>query len=122
MTFLPLDLNYIKTLPKIVIDGLSLPSLLNNVGFSIFANGLFGSGSDGVPSTRAHVPILELLPIILCKIKLRSLITASDKIMLSRIRTPGPITTPDPILTLGPICNQLYNTVYQFPALHTTAE
>ena len=28
---------------------------------------------------------------------------ASDKIMLSRIRTPAPILTFGPILTLGPI-------------------
>jgi hypothetical protein len=89
--------------PKIVIDGFRRPSLLKSGGFSILAKALFGSGSDGVPSTRAHVPILEFLPIILCNIKLRSLITASDKIMLSRILTPGPMTTPDPMLTLGPI-------------------
>lgn len=48
--------------PKIVIEGFNLPSLLNNDGFSIFAKGLFGSGSLGVPSTRAQLPILELRP------------------------------------------------------------
>lgn len=51
-------------LPNIVIDGLSLPSLLNNGGFSILANGLFGSGSLGVPSTRDHLPIVEPRPTI----------------------------------------------------------
>lgn len=47
-----------------VIDGFSLPSLLNSAGFSILANGLFGSGSLGVPSTRAHEPIIELRPTV----------------------------------------------------------
>lgn len=49
-------------LPKIVIEGLSRPSLLKSAGLSIFANGLFGSGSLGVPSTLAQQPIEELLP------------------------------------------------------------
>lgn len=48
--------------PRIVIDGFNLPSLLNNGGFSILANGLFGSGSLGVPSTRAQHPMVELRP------------------------------------------------------------
>lgn len=48
--------------PKIVIDGFNFPSLLNNDGFSILANGLFGSGSLGVPSTRAQQPIVEPRP------------------------------------------------------------
>lgn len=52
------------------MEGFNFPSELNNGGFSIFANGLFGSGSLGVPSTRAHFPTLEFLPIILCKTKL----------------------------------------------------
>lgn len=42
-----------------VIDGFNLPSTLNNEGLSILANGLLGSGSDGVPSTRLHAPIVE---------------------------------------------------------------
>lgn len=45
-----------------VMDGFNFPSLLNNEGFSIFANGLFGSGSLGVPSTRAQHPTVELRP------------------------------------------------------------
>uniref|UniRef100_A0A034WV40 Uncharacterized protein n=1 Tax=Bactrocera dorsalis TaxID=27457 RepID=A0A034WV40_BACDO len=52
--------------PNIVIEGLSLPSLLNSGGFSILANGLFGSGSDGVPSTLDHCPIMDPLPTIEC--------------------------------------------------------
>lgn len=97
--------------PKIVIDGFNLPSLLNKGGFSIFANGLLGSGSDGVPSTRAQRPTREFLPTMLCKIKLWSLIVAFAKTMLSRIRTPGPIITPDPIVTLGPNLKENKNTV-----------
>lgn len=85
-----------------VIDGFSFPSLLNSGGFSILANGLFGSGSEGVPSTLAHFPTLEPLPIILCKTKDLSSIVASAKIMLSRILTPGPTVTPGPMLTFGP--------------------
>lgn len=48
--------------PNMVMDGFNLPSLLNSDGFSILANGLLGSGSLGVPSTRAQQPIVELLP------------------------------------------------------------
>lgn len=50
--------------PKIVMDGFNLPSLLKSEGFSILAKGLLGSGSLGVPSTRAHEPIMELRPTI----------------------------------------------------------
>lgn len=54
----------ILDLPKMVIDGFSFPSLLKSGGFSIFAKGLFGSGSLGVPSTRAQQPITEPLPTV----------------------------------------------------------
>lgn len=37
--------------PRTVIDGLSLPSLLNNGTLSIFEKALFGLGSHAVPST-----------------------------------------------------------------------
>lgn len=84
------------------MEGLSFPSLLKRGGFSIFAKGLFGSGSDGVPSTLAHLPTLDPLPMILCSTKERSSIVASAKMILSRILTPGPIVTPGPILTFGP--------------------
>lgn len=50
--------------PKMVIDGFNLPSLLNNGGLSILANGLFASGSLGVPSTRAQQPIVEPRPTV----------------------------------------------------------
>lgn len=51
--------------PRIVIDGFSLPSQLNNEGFSILANGLFGSGSLGVPSTRAQQPTVDPRPTVI---------------------------------------------------------
>lgn len=51
--------------PKIVIEGFNFPSLLNNGRFSIFAKGLLGSGSLGVPSTRAQQPIVELRPTVI---------------------------------------------------------
>lgn len=59
-------MNY--NLPNMVIDGFSLPLELNKGRLSIFANGLFGLGSHGVPSTRVQAPILELLPTTLYKI------------------------------------------------------
>lgn len=93
---------YYFFLPKIVIDGLSFPSLLNSGGFSILANGLLGSGSEGVPSTLAHLPTLEPFPIMLCNTKDLSSIVASARTILSLILTPGPTVTPGPILTLGP--------------------
>lgn len=55
--------------PRIVIDGFNLPSLLNSDGFSILANGLFGSGSLGVPSTRAQHPMVEPRPTAFRKIE-----------------------------------------------------
>jgi len=55
--------------PSIVIEGLSLPDELNNGGFSILAKGLFGLGSQGVPSTRDHFPILLPRPMILLRIR-----------------------------------------------------
>ena len=42
-----------------VVDGFNRPSLLNNDGLSILANGLLGSGSEGVPSILDHFPITE---------------------------------------------------------------
>lgn len=59
-----------SSVPKIVIEGFNRPSLLNRGGFSILANGLLGSGSEGVPSTRVHLPTLLPLPIMLYRIKL----------------------------------------------------
>ena len=62
MTDASIFFNSFFVLPKIVIEGFNLPSVLNNGGFSILANGLFGSGSLGVPSTRAQHPITEPRP------------------------------------------------------------
>ena len=51
-------------LPTIVIEGFNFPSKLNKGLLSIFANGLFGLGSFGVPSTRVQDPILASFPIL----------------------------------------------------------
>lgn len=128
--------------PKMVMDGFSFPSLLNNEGFSILAKGLFGSGSLGVPSTRAQQPMVELRPTkriqdsiwktknkpfikynivqlivkhlpMLCKINVWSLIMAFSNTIDSRIRTPGPICTPAPIDTFGPSCRIEYHCLFQ---------
>lgn len=51
--------------PMTVMDGLSFPSGLNVSLTSTFANGLFGLGSFGVPSTRVHIPMVTFQPITL---------------------------------------------------------
>lgn len=89
-------------LPRIVMEGFNRPSLLKSGGFSIFANGLLGSGSLGVPSTRAHCPTLDPRPTTLCRISVCCSMTAFSRMIDSRIRTPGPMVTPAPIDTLGP--------------------
>ena len=52
-------------LPMTVIEGFNLPSAVNIDVTSIFANGLFGFGSLGVPSTRVQLPTVAFQPIIL---------------------------------------------------------
>lgn len=96
--------------PNIVMEGFRRPSFLNNGGFSILAKGLFGSGSEGVPSTLVHFPSLLPRPIMLCSTKLWFSITAFGSIMLSLTRTPGPIVTPAPTLTFGPNYNVFFKT------------
>uniref|UniRef100_A0A3B3ZNA5 Uncharacterized protein n=1 Tax=Periophthalmus magnuspinnatus TaxID=409849 RepID=A0A3B3ZNA5_9GOBI len=71
------------------MDGVSLPSL-NNVSLSIFAGSL-GLGSLGVPSTRAHLPMVLSQPTMLFK----------TQMMDSRTLTPAPIVTPIPMDTFG---------------------
>lgn len=93
--------------PRIVIEGLSLPSELKSEGFSILAKGLLGLGSQGVPSTLAHCPIWLPRPTILCKTRLWSEIVAPLSTMDSRTRTPGPITAPASMLTFGPSCKYI---------------
>lgn len=88
------------------MEGLSLPLTLNNGKFSIFANGLLGLGSQGVPSTRAHSPTLVPVPIILCRIREWACIYALANTIDSLILTPGPIVVFGPILTLGPSCKE----------------
>ena len=57
-------------IPMTVMDGLSLPSLSNVSRTSSLANGLFGFGSFGVPSTRVHSPISVSQPTIACNMQL----------------------------------------------------
>lgn len=88
------------------MEGLSLPLTLNNGKFSIFANGLLGLGSQGVPSTRAHSPTLVPVPIMLCKMSEWACTCALASTIDSLILTPGPMVVFGPILTLGPNCEE----------------
>lgn len=54
------------------MEGFSLPSSLNKGALSILVNGLLGLGSQGVPSTLDHDPIVEFHPTIACNIQLWS--------------------------------------------------
>jgi hypothetical protein len=83
------------------MEGLNLP-LVNRDWCSILAYGLFGSGSDGVPSTLTHEPIIEFQPIMLCKTHEWFCMTELPRTIDSLMRTPGPIVTPGPIDTFGP--------------------
>ena len=60
---------YLDTLPRIVIDGLSFPSMLNRLSLSTLAWGALGLGSLGVPSTRDHAPTVLFHPMMLCSIQ-----------------------------------------------------
>lgn len=53
-------------LPRIVIEGVSFPSL-KRVSLSIFEKGSLGFGSLGVPSTLAHLPMVLSHPTMLFK-------------------------------------------------------
>lgn len=85
----------------IVIDGFNLP-FVNNDWWSILAKGLFGSGSEGVPSIRAQQPINEFQPIIEYKIQQWSCKTVLPNIIDSLTRTPAETVTFVPIETFGP--------------------
>lgn len=63
-------------LPRIVMDGVSFPSL-NSVSLSILAYGSLGFGSLGVPSTLAHLPMVLPQPTILFNTQLWSYRTRS---------------------------------------------
>ncbi|VDN42825.1 unnamed protein product [Gongylonema pulchrum] len=89
--------------PRIVSDGFSRPSILNNGLLSSLAKGMFGLGETGVPSTRAHAPTTLRHPITECNTHACSLIIASANTILSRTRTPAAIRAFAPTLTLGPI-------------------
>uniref|UniRef100_A0A8C5DUD7 Uncharacterized protein n=1 Tax=Gouania willdenowi TaxID=441366 RepID=A0A8C5DUD7_GOUWI len=89
--------------PKIVIEGVSFPSL-NRVSLSIFAKGSLGLGSLGVPSTLAHFPTVLSHPTItsLCFTHVRDVTCrfAPWRTMDSRTLTPALIVTPVPIETV----------------------
>lgn len=73
--------------------------------WSILAKGLFGSGSDGVPSMRVQQPTHESHPIILYKMHEWSCRIVLPRITDSLILTPGPMLTFCPIETFGPSWN-----------------
>ena len=64
------DTMHLLLIPMTVMDGLSLPSVSNVSRTSSLANGLFGFGSFGVPSTRVHSPISVSQPTIACNMQL----------------------------------------------------
>lgn len=78
-------------LPRIVMEGFNLPFTLKSGGFSILANGLFGFGSQGVPSTRAHSPTTLLRPTMLWRTTEWAWMWASARTIDSRILTPASI-------------------------------
>jgi len=53
------------SIPMIVIEGLSFPLGRNRSSSSSLANGLFGFGSNGVPSMRVQGPTIVFQPRIL---------------------------------------------------------
>lgn len=87
--------------PKMLNAGLSFPSQLNSGTFTTSAKDLFGPGSEGVPSTLAHLPTLEPMPIILCNAKDLSSMASSTRIMFSVILTKGKETLANRILNLS---------------------
>ena len=56
-------------LPMIVMDGLRRPFGRNRSWSSSLANGLFGFGSNGVPSIRVHGPMIVFQPRMLYKMQ-----------------------------------------------------
>ena len=58
---------WVKTLnlPRMVMEGLSLPSALNRDSLVTLASGSLGLGSQGYPSTRDHAPNTQSQPITL---------------------------------------------------------
>uniref|UniRef100_A0AAY4AUG4 Uncharacterized protein n=1 Tax=Denticeps clupeoides TaxID=299321 RepID=A0AAY4AUG4_9TELE len=84
------------------MDGVSPPSL-NSVSLLILAKGSLGLGSLGVPSTRAHFPIVLSHPTMLFSTQQCTCNEAPCKMMDSLTRTPAPIHTPFPMDTLGPM-------------------
>uniref|UniRef100_A0A3B3DMG3 Uncharacterized protein n=1 Tax=Oryzias melastigma TaxID=30732 RepID=A0A3B3DMG3_ORYME len=89
------------------MDGVSFPSL-KSVSLSIFANGSFGLGSLGEPSTRDHFPMVLSHPTML----FRTQQFAPCRMIDSRTRTPAPMVTPVPMETLGPSCTKITSSLF----------
>ena len=67
--FLNCDPKFFFLLPRIVIDGVNLPSSPNKDSPSGLENSSFGFGSQRLPSTRDHIPIEQFQPMILYRIQ-----------------------------------------------------
>ena len=67
--FLNCDPKSFLLLPRIVIDGVNLPSSPNKDSPSGLENSSFGFGSQRLPSTRDHIPIEQFQPMILYRIQ-----------------------------------------------------
>ena len=67
--FLNCDPKSFFLLPRIVIDGVNLPSSPNKDSPSGLENSSFGFGSQRLPSTRDHIPIEQFQPMILYRIQ-----------------------------------------------------
>ena len=67
--FLNCDPKSFFPLPRIVIDGVNLPSSPNKDSPSGLENSSFGFGSQRLPSTRDHIPIEQFQPMILYRIQ-----------------------------------------------------
>ena len=67
--FLNCDPKSFFLLPRIVIDGVNLPSSPNRDSPSGLENSSFGFGSQRLPSTRDHIPIEQFQPMILYRIQ-----------------------------------------------------
>ena len=85
--FLNCDPKSFFLLPRIVIDGVNLPSSPNKDSPSGLENSSFGFGSQRLPSTRDHIPIEQFQPMILYRIQQWSWIKNKQEIwVLSSVK------------------------------------
>ena len=85
--FLNCDPKSFYLLPRIVIDGVNLPSSPNKDSPSGLENSSFGFGSQRLPSTRDHIPIEQFQPMILYRIQQWSWIKIKHEIwVLSSVK------------------------------------